>query len=54
VPVHVLKADALAAAWPRLDRFEGPGYRRTRYHRSCGSHLLSFERDSWDPARDQK
>ncbi|HZG41430.1 MAG TPA: gamma-glutamylcyclotransferase [Longimicrobium sp.] len=28
VPVHVLKADALAGAWPRLDRFEGPGYRR--------------------------
>lgn len=28
VPVHVLQADALAAAWPRLDRFEGPGYRR--------------------------
>jgi gamma-glutamylcyclotransferase (GGCT)/AIG2-like uncharacterized protein YtfP len=28
VPVHVLHADGLAAAWPRLDRFEGPGYRR--------------------------
>ena len=28
VGVHVLKADALGAAWPRLDRFEGPGYRR--------------------------
>lgn len=28
VPVHVLRADALAMAWPRLDRFEGPGYRR--------------------------
>jgi gamma-glutamylcyclotransferase (GGCT)/AIG2-like uncharacterized protein YtfP len=28
VGVHVLKADALASAWPRLDRFEGPGYRR--------------------------
>jgi gamma-glutamylcyclotransferase (GGCT)/AIG2-like uncharacterized protein YtfP len=28
VRVHVLKAEALASAWPRLDRFEGPGYRR--------------------------
>ncbi|HEX8359657.1 MAG TPA: gamma-glutamylcyclotransferase [Longimicrobium sp.] len=28
VPVHVLAAPTLPAAWPRLDRFEGPGYRR--------------------------
>jgi gamma-glutamylcyclotransferase (GGCT)/AIG2-like uncharacterized protein YtfP len=28
VGVHVLQADALATAWTRLDRFEGPGYRR--------------------------
>jgi gamma-glutamylcyclotransferase (GGCT)/AIG2-like uncharacterized protein YtfP len=28
VPVHVLRADSLPAAWPELDRFEGPGYRR--------------------------
>lgn len=28
VAVHVLTAPALAADWPRLDRFEGPGYRR--------------------------
>jgi gamma-glutamylcyclotransferase (GGCT)/AIG2-like uncharacterized protein YtfP len=28
VAVHVLTAPALAAAWPELDRFEGPGYRR--------------------------
>jgi gamma-glutamylcyclotransferase (GGCT)/AIG2-like uncharacterized protein YtfP len=28
VRVHVLQAEALAAAWPELDRFEGPGYRR--------------------------
>ena len=28
VAVHVLTAPALATDWPRLDRFEGPGYRR--------------------------
>ncbi|HEX8212490.1 MAG TPA: gamma-glutamylcyclotransferase family protein [Longimicrobium sp.] len=28
VPVKVLSAPALAAAWPAIDRFEGPGYRR--------------------------
>jgi gamma-glutamylcyclotransferase (GGCT)/AIG2-like uncharacterized protein YtfP len=28
VAVHVLTAPKLAAAWPELDRFEGPGYRR--------------------------
>ncbi|HYR07850.1 MAG TPA: gamma-glutamylcyclotransferase [Longimicrobium sp.] len=28
VAVHVLAAPKLAAAWPELDRFEGPGYRR--------------------------
>jgi gamma-glutamylcyclotransferase (GGCT)/AIG2-like uncharacterized protein YtfP len=28
VPVHVLISRALPAAWPELDRFEGPGYRR--------------------------
>jgi gamma-glutamylcyclotransferase (GGCT)/AIG2-like uncharacterized protein YtfP len=28
VAVHVLTAPALATAWPELDRFEGPGYRR--------------------------
>lgn len=28
VAVHVLTAPMLAAAWPELDRFEGPGYRR--------------------------
>jgi gamma-glutamylcyclotransferase (GGCT)/AIG2-like uncharacterized protein YtfP len=28
VPVHVLTAPTLAAAWPELDDFEGPGYRR--------------------------
>lgn len=28
VPVHVLAAPSLPAAWPALDRFEGPGYRR--------------------------
>lgn len=28
VAAHVLVADTLPAAWPRLDRFEGPGYRR--------------------------
>jgi gamma-glutamylcyclotransferase (GGCT)/AIG2-like uncharacterized protein YtfP len=26
--VHVLMAPALTTAWPGLDRFEGPGYRR--------------------------
>ncbi len=28
VAVHVLTAGLLASAWPSLDRFEGPGYRR--------------------------
>jgi gamma-glutamylcyclotransferase (GGCT)/AIG2-like uncharacterized protein YtfP len=28
VPVWVLTAATLPAAWPALDRFEGPGYRR--------------------------
>ena len=28
VRVHVLSSPALADAWPRLDAFEGPGYRR--------------------------
>jgi gamma-glutamylcyclotransferase (GGCT)/AIG2-like uncharacterized protein YtfP len=28
VAVNVLTTPALAAAWPALDRFEGPGYRR--------------------------
>jgi gamma-glutamylcyclotransferase (GGCT)/AIG2-like uncharacterized protein YtfP len=28
VAVKVLSAPALAAAWPVIDRFEGPGYRR--------------------------
>jgi gamma-glutamylcyclotransferase (GGCT)/AIG2-like uncharacterized protein YtfP len=28
VPVQVLTAAALPAAWPQLDDFEGPGYRR--------------------------
>ncbi|HEX6041360.1 gamma-glutamylcyclotransferase family protein [Longimicrobium sp.] len=28
VAVKVLRAPALPAAWPELDRFEGPGYRR--------------------------
>ena len=28
VPVRVLIAATLPAAWPGLDRFEGPGYRR--------------------------
>lgn len=28
VAVRVLTAPALAGDWPRLDRFEGPGYRR--------------------------
>lgn len=28
VPVHVLVSPALPAAWPALDAFEGPGYRR--------------------------
>ena len=28
VPVKILSAPALAAAWPAIDRFEGPGYRR--------------------------
>jgi gamma-glutamylcyclotransferase (GGCT)/AIG2-like uncharacterized protein YtfP len=28
VAVHVLTASTLAAAWPDLDRFEGPGSRR--------------------------
>lgn len=28
VAVHVLAAPMLAEAWPDLDRFEGPGYRR--------------------------
>jgi gamma-glutamylcyclotransferase (GGCT)/AIG2-like uncharacterized protein YtfP len=28
VPVKVLSAPALAAAWPEIDRFEGAGYRR--------------------------
>lgn len=28
VPVHVLTSPALVAAWPELDRFEGPEYRR--------------------------
>jgi hypothetical protein len=26
--VHVLSAASLATAWPDLDGFEGPGYRR--------------------------
>lgn len=28
VAVHVLTVPALATDWPRLDHFEGPGYRR--------------------------
>jgi len=28
VAVHVLESDDLPAHWPRLDEFEGPGYRR--------------------------
>jgi uroporphyrinogen-III synthase len=28
VAVKVLTAPSLATAWPDLDRFEGPGYRR--------------------------
>lgn len=28
VPVHLLTTPGLAAAWPRLDAFEGPAYRR--------------------------
>lgn len=28
VAVHVLTTPRLATDWPRLDRFEGPGYRR--------------------------
>ena len=28
VAVQVLSAPLLASAWPTLDRFEGPGYRR--------------------------
>lgn len=28
VAVHVLSSPALVDAWPRLDAFEGPGYRR--------------------------
>jgi gamma-glutamylcyclotransferase (GGCT)/AIG2-like uncharacterized protein YtfP len=28
IPVKVLSAPALATAWPAIDRFEGPGYRR--------------------------
>jgi gamma-glutamylcyclotransferase (GGCT)/AIG2-like uncharacterized protein YtfP len=28
VAVHVLRAPSLPGAWARLDRFEGPGYRR--------------------------
>lgn len=28
VPVQLLTSPALAAAWPELDRFEGPEYRR--------------------------
>lgn len=28
VKVRVLTAPSLATAWPALDRFEGPGYRR--------------------------
>ena len=28
MPVDVLVSDELPAHWPRLDAFEGPGYRR--------------------------
>jgi len=28
VAVQVLSAPVLSSAWPTLDRFEGPGYRR--------------------------
>ncbi len=28
VDVHVVESDALPQHWPRLDAFEGPGYRR--------------------------
>lgn len=28
VPVHLLTSDDLPGAWDRLDRFEGPAYRR--------------------------
>jgi gamma-glutamylcyclotransferase (GGCT)/AIG2-like uncharacterized protein YtfP len=28
IPVHVLTSPSLPAAWPELDAFEGPGYRR--------------------------
>ncbi|HEX8451417.1 MAG TPA: gamma-glutamylcyclotransferase [Longimicrobium sp.] len=28
IPVKVLSTPALTAAWPEIDRFEGPGYRR--------------------------
>ncbi|MCY1142049.1 gamma-glutamylcyclotransferase [Actinoplanes sp. Pm04-4] len=38
VPVHVFESADLAAHWPRLDEFEGPGYRRveTTVHTSDG------------------
>jgi gamma-glutamylcyclotransferase (GGCT)/AIG2-like uncharacterized protein YtfP len=28
IRVHLLTAPGLTAAWPELDRFEGPGYKR--------------------------
>jgi gamma-glutamylcyclotransferase (GGCT)/AIG2-like uncharacterized protein YtfP len=44
VAVHVLAAPALEAAWPELDRFEGPGYRRILvpvYHLGDGLRLYT-------------
>ena len=43
VPVHVLVSPDLSAHWPRLDHFEGPGYRRVTTRVETGEGRL----ESW-------
>ena len=40
VPVRVLESPDLARALPRLDRFEGPAYRRELAPVAVGSRVL--------------
>lgn len=41
VPVHLLCSAGLAAAWPRLDAFEGPAYRRILVPVLAGGRLAA-------------